>query len=857
MTGVPRYLEEDPSTTVLERRRPLQGYELYVVEQWACSRVHPTFVIVTFTGNTSHSVLVSVLSIPTNEEAWSPRLRLYFKAVSQYHARRKETPLGILMVTNLSGFPSALTVVLVPEGDIKKHREDLMVNEDLKRLGCSGRAGLSLSPPNDATQSKFYQLYKTSDRIPLQSAVIELVKLCQLALMLFGILGAEYADGLLCDFTERAITDWWTEIGTDLYNTEPRDGILGPTTVAAILGTLMGARNRLSAYGAPVNKDPFEVGGFKRGIGYFQKTEKLPATRRLDRQTLDKLHRVTAKAASGEGWMVPKTVKSTVAELSGKGGGMVMGMVGARDKAGMAEIETLDIERLVQLAQGERCKWLWYGKPRKSVGEESTGKVGAFDVSLAGRDNNEDQMSPATRRDGQHFRGSRSETDQRTLDSAGNFRPSSDSALGSNTEAWADRDSHLKRMLLKGKTGKRNDARSGLERIKDAVGISGFRGHHHRLSKEYSSGIEASDQIIDGDLIASNESRGASRQSNPSSGSSSTRKLETEGTETATPIRTRMEERRKEREFETAQTPVSHAAIDPASPFMSKVSSTSSHAEFQAQRSLPGADVSDAELRIQTRDGELQHVLGLDARSIRSAKPEGAELLGLYAESVRDEPGVLLRRTQSWSDFVTRRCERRNSSWWPRHLSFSIAEDAILSGSNATSFDDDWRSVQDNLQHVLAKEEAVAVDAKRSYSQILSLQDRLVPWVQERVKALELVNVRASQDQEQLHALYYQRLNEYHDLRTDSHELAMEKRNQLMDALREIDILGAKLDYEVNALGARVEDVEDVVEGIERQVFALEVKAQEFEDTKKATEGWLRWGFRLLTGIGNRAEGRL
>jgi hypothetical protein len=52
--------------------------------------------------------------------------------------------------------------------------------------------------------------------------------------------------------TERAINDWWTELGTDFYNIEPSDGILGPTTVAALLGMLMGARNRLNAYGAPV-----------------------------------------------------------------------------------------------------------------------------------------------------------------------------------------------------------------------------------------------------------------------------------------------------------------------------------------------------------------------------------------------------------------------------------------------------------------------------------------------------------------------------------------------------------------------------------------------------------------------------
>ncbi|KAF2454749.1 hypothetical protein BDY21DRAFT_102213 [Lineolata rhizophorae] len=372
-----RYLEEDPSVDVLARRETLRGYECYIVEQWACSRTHPTFVITTYTGDPTHSVKVGVLSVPTDGSAWSPRLRVYYKALSQYHARRKETPYGFLMITNLSGFPSSLSVVSVPDGDVKAHRELFVVNEDLKRLGCSGRVSLTLTPPSGATQAKFHQLYRTSDKIALNAAVVELVKLCQVALSLFDKLDALYADGLLCDITEKAITDWWVEIGTDYYNMEPHDGILGPTTVAALLGLLIGARNRLNAYGAPVAKDVFDVEATKRGIAYFQKSQRLAKTRRLDRTTLDRLQRATAKAAAGEGqWssMMPRAVKSTVAELSGKGGEMVMEMMNAgRDKAGIADVETVDIERFAQLVYGERMKWLWAGKPRKSGFASATG----------------------------------------------------------------------------------------------------------------------------------------------------------------------------------------------------------------------------------------------------------------------------------------------------------------------------------------------------------------------------------------------------------------------------------------------------------------------------------------------------
>jgi len=316
----PRYLEEDPGVEVVERSQELQGYEIYIVEQWATSRTHPTFVITTFTGDPQHVAQVGILSVPTDESGWSQRLRVYFKALNQYHARRKETPLGILMITNLSGFPSSLTVIPVPDGDLRKHRFDFFVSENLKRMGCSGRVGLTLSAPNSATVAKFHQLYKTSDKNSIFQAVIELVKLCQAALNIFDKLDFEYADGLLCDITEKAANDWWLDIGAEFYNIEPHDGILGPTTVAALLGLLMGARNRLSAVGAPVPKDPFEIEGMKRGISHFQKSQRLERTRRLDRHTLDRLHRTSAKAANAEGWSVPRAVKSTVAELSGKGG---------------------------------------------------------------------------------------------------------------------------------------------------------------------------------------------------------------------------------------------------------------------------------------------------------------------------------------------------------------------------------------------------------------------------------------------------------------------------------------------------------------------------------------------------------
>jgi hypothetical protein len=440
-----RYLEEDPAVTVLERRRRLQGYEIHLVEQWACSRIDPTFVIVTYTGDPSHSILVGVLSIPKDTSNWSSRLKVYFRAFSGHHTR-EETPLGILMVTNLSGFPSSLTLVSVPDGDIRKHREDFIVNEDLKRLGCAGRAGLSLQPPQQSTVTKFHYLYRTSETVPLYTSVIELVKICQVSLSLYGKLDPAYADGLLCDVTEKCISEWWSDIGIYMYNIEPNDGILGPSTVSALVGLLMGAFNRMKAFGAPVGKDVFDVVSTKRAIGYFQKTQRLERSRRLDRQTLMKLHKVTAKTASGEGWTVPKAVKSTVAELSGKGGEMVMGIVGGRDKAGIAEVETLDVERLAQLVVGTKARWLWQGKAIRATDADTSKRSSLSD---------NDKIFSADDYGNYHWTGKNRDS----VSAEGGLR------RGDHTD---DQDSKTAFGRFKG------------------VGLPGLRSHHPRQSKDES-----------------------------------------------------------------------------------------------------------------------------------------------------------------------------------------------------------------------------------------------------------------------------------------------------------------------------------------------------------------------------------
>jgi len=53
-----KYLSGEDGTEIVEENVVIAGYQVYIVEQWACSRVHPVFVVTTFTGEESNKVSV-------------------------------------------------------------------------------------------------------------------------------------------------------------------------------------------------------------------------------------------------------------------------------------------------------------------------------------------------------------------------------------------------------------------------------------------------------------------------------------------------------------------------------------------------------------------------------------------------------------------------------------------------------------------------------------------------------------------------------------------------------------------------------------------------------------------------------
>ncbi|KAL1992630.1 hypothetical protein VTN49DRAFT_4662 [Thermomyces lanuginosus] len=786
-----RYLEDDPTTVVLSRSTTLQGYETYIVEQWACSRAHPTFIIATYTGDPSHTIQVGVLAVPMDRNLWSPRVKLYFTAVQQCLASPRETPLGTLMVTNLSALHSALTVISVPNGDVKGHRDTFVVNENLKRLGCAGRAGLNLHPPSPVVEAKFYQLYRTSERVPLYSAVVELVKQCQTALTIFDKLAPEYVDGLLCDVTEKAIVDWWADIGTDLYNVEPNDGTLGPMTVAALLGTFMGARNRLHAYGAPVPKDVFDTRALKAGIGSFQKSQKLKKTRRLDRQTLDRLHRVTAKAAASTSESWTGAVKHTVAELSGKGGEMVMGMVG-RDKVGIGDVETLDLERFVQLVTGERARWLWHGKPRKTHNRHGSELAPEMDDLVFGNDDQGGYVWTSRRRRG----GSESPATHE-----GESNLSSD-----------DREQNLGKIVSRSLTGKVSDARAGFGRFKDAVGISGRRSHHaYKFSKD--TGAFPENEYIHGNGVES-ESDGAVFHTHgelpgKKQPKSPPRDNQGEGSNVASPI--------------TKPIPEIHIEAEPT-PDESKVDiSRLNSQDLSTQATEDGGEITDLELsKTRSTDGPTE----------QSQEPSPGS------------PSRSLRRSQSVPVSCPNERLSRNARW-PRHLSFSIAEEVVLGWEG---FRNDVLGQESDLERAMRLEDVLFSDAQIFRSRIQDLSQKTIPWVEEQVDSVGRLLQQASSLHEELNAMYPERSEEFQGLRERIAQFLGDETTRLTESIKRLELLGAKLDYELNVLQSKVDEVEDGLREFERQVVEIEARIKGLVNGERQQHGssLLSWISRIF-----------
>jgi hypothetical protein len=183
----------------------------------------------------------------------------------------------------------------------------------------------------------------------------------------------------------------------------------------------------------------------------------------------------------------------------------------------------------------------------------------------------------------------------------------------------------------------------------------------------------------------------------------------------------------------------------------------------------------------------------------------------------------------------------------PRHLSFSAIEESVLGFEDITATDEDLSVKPRKPWAASIQQEANKAFAYRKARRILFLEQASVPFAENAVNTVEGLDQTAQQHVGQLNELYYQRLDEYQTLRATSTDVISEEKSALTEGLRKVEMLGQKLDYEVNALQSRIQEVEDGVNEFDRNVMAIEARVRELVDEDTGGTSWL---YRLLAFFG-------
>ncbi|KZW04083.1 hypothetical protein EXIGLDRAFT_758383 [Exidia glandulosa HHB12029] len=265
---------------VVQALTEMDGYQVYAVEKWRgrgaegssslCHGLHGQ-------ARTQGAISVTVLA-PRADLSEHDAFAELEKAIQLFRkdgARPRETREGVIMVTSLATFRSDLNIVLIPDGNFLHMREQLYVNINLLRMGCSGRTVLNLANPTEATQERFRQLYHIPDsKRPIQESVLDLVQTVQSGLAIFGLYTHE-RDGLLCDRTIHSIQQWNTDVGGSVFQMELMERPLDPAVVSGLVTLITCIRNKLhivnGAQGTP--RDPFdEPTSFLHSLAQFTST---------------------------------------------------------------------------------------------------------------------------------------------------------------------------------------------------------------------------------------------------------------------------------------------------------------------------------------------------------------------------------------------------------------------------------------------------------------------------------------------------------------------------------------------------------------------------------------------------------
>lgn len=395
----------------------------------------------------------------------------------------------------------------------------------------------------------------------------------------------------------------------------------------------------------------------------------------------------------------------------------------------------------------------------------------------------------------------------------------------------------MRKSVLKGISGKSTDARSGFGRIKDAVGRRGFRGHQskHSVDDAYLSNEGSTRNSEDlrrsfempfnlsqlekhlTDLVGPNASTPASAKT-----AQTERKP---GEEAAVPKE--VLQRSSHSSVTDLETPATNVGSDlPGSDYMELIN----HANGITAREREREDVEESRRRSQ---------LMLDGEAMK--KMEHFD----WASSQLPR----LRSTRSQSHLTDKTSNMYWEHRWPRNMSFTAMIDVVAASQPKPLTADEVNLTSKDPDAALAFENDLASQNRIMEAHLQHLKTFEVPWIEAKLAQIEAYDQQCGRDQSKLDMVYHHKLEEHHALQDASEELLSQERAALTEANKDIETLGAKLEYELSALQSKVEEVEDGVAEFDRQVKLIEsrVKKELSRDERLGgpKEGWIGWLFRM------------
>ena len=195
----------------------------------------------------------------------------------------------------------------------------------------------------------------------------------------------------------------------------------------------------------------------------------------------------------------------------------------------------------------------------------------------------------------------------------------------------------------------------------------------------------------------------------------------------------------------------------------------------------------------------------------------------------------------------------QKDDYWPRHLSFSTVEEVILGWEGVGGRISAQDGSKVTFDEAIFEEDTRASDTRLFCSRVLDLDQNTVPWVEKQVGSVDGLNRILYDRHENINSVYLERLADYQQLRERYADILTDEHTYLTDHMKKVELLGAKLDYELNVLGPKVEEVETGVGEFERHVSEMETRVKTLVqgEKDKQSNSWLSW-FGRVAGFSTR-----